>query len=362
MEHHYMKLAIDMAKNTKGQTSPNPSVGCVIVKNNQITGVGAHLKAGEAHAERQALEMAKEKASGATMFVTLEPCSHYGRTPPCADAVIEAGISKVFIASTDPNPQVAGKGIEKLEKAGIEVDTGLMKEEADEINREFFHFISTGKPFVTLKTACSIDGKIATSTGESKWITGEEARKDGYRLRHEHDAILCGVGTVIEDNPSLTARLEDGGNNPVRIVLDTRLRMPLDSNLITDKLAETWIITTSLAEKEKINELEKHGVYVLQLESSHISIDQLLSVLGDKQITSLLVEGGGKVNDSFLRTGQFQRVVKYMAPLIIGGEKSKSSFSGEGIPLLKDTPHLKLHSMEPIGSDTKFVFYKREDN
>jgi diaminohydroxyphosphoribosylaminopyrimidine deaminase/5-amino-6-(5-phosphoribosylamino)uracil reductase len=226
---YYMNLALNLAKGTLGQTSPNPVVGAVLVKENQIVGMGAHLKAGEAHAEVHAIQMAGIKAKGATLYVTLEPCSHFGKTPPCSDLVIRTGIKKVFVATTDPNPQVAGTGIERIRKAGIEVHLGLLQEEARELNKVFFYNIRTGLPFVTLKSAISLDGKTATVTGESKWITGEEARNDVHQYRHQHDAILVGVNTLIKDNPTLTTRLASGGKNPVRIILDTHLRTPKDA-------------------------------------------------------------------------------------------------------------------------------------
>lgn len=361
MNNHYMELAIQMARETIGQTTPNPVVGCVIVNNGEIVGLGAHLKAGEPHAERHALQMAQEKANGATLYVTLEPCSHHGRTPPCADAIVEAGVAKVIIASSDPNPQVAGKGITRMRESGIDVSVGVMKEEADELNRIFFHFMMTSKPYVTLKIATSIDGKIATSSGESQWITGEQARQDGHRLRHEHDAILVGVETVIQDDPTLTIRLAQGGKNPVRIVLDRTLRTPLNAKLITEKEAPTWIVTTSSAHDQKKQEFEKLGIELIVLEDEFISISSMLTALAEKNITSVLVEGGGRVNDSFLQSGHFQRVVKYMAPILIGGEKSRSSFSGNGIKRLNETPRLEIKSMERIGNDVKFVFYKEGD-
>ncbi|WP_280768298.1 bifunctional diaminohydroxyphosphoribosylaminopyrimidine deaminase/5-amino-6-(5-phosphoribosylamino)uracil reductase RibD [Salipaludibacillus daqingensis] len=358
MNNHYMELAIKMAKETIGQTSPNPVVGCVIVNNGEIVGLGAHLKAGHEHAERHALQMAEEKARGATMYVTLEPCSHHGRTPPCADAVIEAGISKVYIASTDPNPQVAGQGIERMRKAGIAVTLGIMQKEADELNRVFFHYMKHSKPYVTLKMATSIDGKIATSSGESKWITGDEAREDGHRLRHKHDAILVGVDTVIQDDPTLTTRLEQGGKNPIRIVMDRTLRTPLNAKLVTDNQASTWIVTTRSAHKQKKRELEDLGVEIIVMDDDMISISSMLTLLAEKDITSLLVEGGGQINDSFLRSNNFQSVVKYMAPILIGGENARSSFSGNGITNLNEAPRLEIKSMERIGDDVKFVFYK----
>ncbi|RKL67653.1 riboflavin biosynthesis protein RibD [Salipaludibacillus neizhouensis] len=361
LENQYMKLAIDLAKQTVGQTSPNPVVGAVIVKNHEIIGMGAHLKAGEPHAERHALEMAKRNAVGATMYVTLEPCSHHGRTPPCADAVIASGISKVVIASMDPNPKVAGNGIEKLRQAKIEVEVGVMKEEADQLNRVFFHYIRTGTPYVTLKTASSIDGKIATTSGESKWITGEAARLDVHELRYEHDAILVGVETVLKDDPLLTTRLNDGGKSPIRIVLDRQLRIPVQAKMLHDNEAKTWIMTTNRASLDKITQIENKNVKVFVLKNESLAIKELLQVIGKEQVTSLLVEGGGTVNDSFLRAGKFQRLVKYLAPVIIGGASAASSFSGEGIQLLKDAPRLALLSIDKLGQDLKLIYEKKEE-
>ncbi|MFA9556085.1 bifunctional diaminohydroxyphosphoribosylaminopyrimidine deaminase/5-amino-6-(5-phosphoribosylamino)uracil reductase RibD [Evansella sp. AB-rgal1] len=353
-----MKMALELAKATEGQTAPNPVVGSVIVKDGQIVGFGAHLRAGEEHAERHALKMAGEKAKGATMYVTLEPCSHFGRTSPCADAVIEAGISKVIIASTDPNPLVAGQGIKKLRDANIETIVGVMREEADKLNDVFFHFIKHKKPFVTLKSATSLDGKIATSIGESQWITSEESRYDAHLLRHIHDAILVGVNTVIADDPSLTTRLEHGGKHPIRIILDTHLRTPVTAKLVTDKLAPTWIITT-VKEEEKIDSLKASGVSIILMDE--ITIPNVLSYLGKHNISSLLVEGGGKINDSFLRSGEFQQVIIYLAPKIIGGQGALSSFSGEGITTLSDAPKLTFSSMKQVGPDLKLTLLKGGD-
>ncbi|MBU9714773.1 bifunctional diaminohydroxyphosphoribosylaminopyrimidine deaminase/5-amino-6-(5-phosphoribosylamino)uracil reductase RibD [Evansella tamaricis] len=358
MDKHYMNIAIELARVTQGQTTPNPVVGSVIVKNNQIVGMGAHLKAGEEHAERHALKMAGDKAKGATMYVTLEPCSHYGRTSPCADAVIEAGIKKVVVASLDLNPRVAGRGIQKLMDAGITVETGVMEKEAVKLNRVFFHYIKTKKPFVTLKTATSLDGKIATVSGESQWITGEEARLDVQHLRHTHDAILVGVNTVLLDNPSLTTRIGEGGSNPIRIVLDHQLRTPLDANIVIDKKSPTWIVTKRQTEKGKKLKLEELGVEIIEMDSDEIHISELLIMLGQREISSLLVEGGGTVNDAFLRSGDFQQVIVYLAPTIIGGKEALSSFSGLGIAKLKNTPKLNIESITTIGKDIKMILSK----
>ncbi|WP_216830439.1 bifunctional diaminohydroxyphosphoribosylaminopyrimidine deaminase/5-amino-6-(5-phosphoribosylamino)uracil reductase RibD [Alkalihalobacterium elongatum] len=353
-DRQYMELAIQIARSAQGQTTPNPLVGAVVVKEGQVVGMGAHLKAGEAHAEVHAIQMVGTKVEGATIYVTLEPCSHYGRTPPCADLIIQSRIKRVVIATTDPNPKVSGKGIEKLRNAGIEVEVGLLKKEADELNEVFYHFIKTNKPFVTLKTAVSLDGKIATVTGDSKWITSSEAREDVHYLRHTHDAILVGVGTVIADNPSLTTRIPNGGKNPIRVILDSKLRTPLDATVVTDTKATTWIITTYHADNIKKEQLEQLGVRVLTVGES-IIIDKLLNLLGENGVTSLFVEGGATVNASFLKERAVNQVITYIAPKIIGGKLAPSSFGGEGFQMMSEVLELELIKVQQIGPDIKII-------
>lgn len=355
-DSEYMALAIDLAKQTTGQTSPNPVVGAVLVKDNEMIGMGAHLKAGEPHAEVHAIKMAGEKVKDATLYVTLEPCSHYGKTPPCSDLVIQSHIQRVVIASVDPNPLVAGQGIKKLREAGIEVEVGLLREQADNLNQTFFHFISTKQPFVTLKSATSLDGKIATVTGESQWITGDEARRDVHRYRHEHDAILVGVGTVIQDNPGLTTRLPGGGKNPIRIILDSHLRTPLNAAVVNDGLAETWIITAQTPQKATLSPfLSKKNVKVIPMEQPGIEIPLLLDLLGQKGITSLFVEGGSKVNGSFIQSHLVNQIIMYIAPKIIGGALAPTAIGGEGFKQINDVMPLTIKSVEPIGEDLKII-------
>jgi diaminohydroxyphosphoribosylaminopyrimidine deaminase/5-amino-6-(5-phosphoribosylamino)uracil reductase len=351
----YMNLAISMARATSGQTSPNPCVGSVIVKNGQIIGMGAHLKAGTEHAEIHALKQAGDNACGSTLYVTLEPCSHYGKTPPCTKAIIEAGVSMVKVAILDPNPLVAGKGIEQLREAGIEVEVGIEEATAADLNIPFFHYIQTKKPYVTLKTATSFDGKVATQTGDSKWITSPESRSDVHQLRHKHDAILVGVNTIISDNPQLTTRLPHGGKNPIRIVLDTSLRTPISSHVVTDLQAKTIIFTTQRANKERVNQLSKQSVEVIQLDTDCILIEDVLTYLGEKGITSLLVEGGPTVHASFIEAGAFQQIVTYIAPMIIGGKHAFPSISGLGVEFVKNAPKLKFISIEQKDQDLKIV-------
>lgn len=354
----YMHLALQMARATSGQTSPNPMVGAVIVRDNQIVGLGAHLKAGEAHAEIHALAMAGERARGATLYVTLEPCSHYGRTPPCVDQVIAAGISQVFIAALDPNPLVAGRGVEKLKEAGLQVEVGLLGEEARQLNECFNYYITHKVPFVTLKTATTLDGKIATVTGESKWITSEEARADAHYLRHIHDAILVGVNTVLADDPQLTTRLPGGGRNPLRIVLDSCLRTPLEAKVVDTSVAPTWIFTCDRVDEERVKVYERKGVKVWRTSSpDKVNIKEVLKILGEQGITSLLVEGGGEVNAAFLQGNYVNKVVAYLAPRLIGGNQAPTSFRGEGFIHLAEAPRLQRVSFIPLGQDLKVTGY-----
>lgn len=360
MKEDYMKLALKLAEAVIGQTSPNPAVGCVVVKDGNVIGMGAHLTAGEAHAEVHALEQAGEEAAGADLYVTLEPCSHYGKTPPCADLIIEKKIRNVFIAVMDPNPLVSGSGVEKLRQAGITVETDLCKEEAMQLNKFFFHFIKTKKPFVTLKTAVTFDGKTAASTGDSKWITSEAARQDVHLYRHRHDAILTGINTVIRDNPHLTTRLPQGGKNPIRIVLDTHLDIPLRSNLVNDQAAQTIIVCGSEANEAKQQEIERAGVKVKKMDEPSVQIEPLLEYLGEEQITSLFVEGGSTVHGSFLEKGSFQEIIMYMAPKFLGDPMGISAFGGSPKQLMAESKQLHFKSIEMIGQDIKIVAVPEE--
>jgi diaminohydroxyphosphoribosylaminopyrimidine deaminase / 5-amino-6-(5-phosphoribosylamino)uracil reductase len=351
----YMKIALNLARGTLGQTSPNPVVGAVLVKNGEIVGMGAHLKAGEPHAEVHAIHMAGEKAKGASLYVTLEPCSHHGRTPPCSDLVIRTGIKKVFVATTDPNPQVAGAGIDRIKKAGIEVEVGLLQDEARELNKVFFYNISTGLPYVTLKTAVSLDGKTATVTGESKWITGEAARNDVHQYRHQHDAILVGVNTIIKDNPFLTTRLSNGGKSPIRVILDSQLRTPKNASVIHDDQSPTWIITSENADDTILTEFQEQGVKVIKMPGTHSKIQDLLKVLGEMGITSLFVEGGAEVHGSFLKERAFQQIITYIAPKLIGGKSAPASFGGEGIEKMAEAVDLIIKEVTLVGDDVKII-------
>ena len=296
----YMNLALENARAMKGQTDPNPLVGSVIVNDNRIVGVGTHLKAGEPHAEIHAIRMAGNKAKGGTIYVTLEPCSHFGRTGPCALAIVEAGLQKVVIATLDPNPLVAGNGVKLLEDAGVEVIVGVKEEESRRMNEVFNKFIVEQKPFMTLKAGSTLDGKIATHTADSKWITSAEARKDVHRLRNEHMAILVGVNTVIEDNPELTTRIPNG-RNPIRVILDSNLRIPLDSKVVTDEQAETWIFTAQTVNQEAKAKLEERGISIYHTSGiTHVDPRDVVRILGEKLVSSVLIEGGGTIHAAFL--------------------------------------------------------------
>lgn len=356
-DQDYMNLAINVAKAGVGQTTPNPVVGAVIVNGGRVVGIGAHLKAGEPHAEVHAVRMAGEKAQNATAYVTLEPCSHHGKTPPCADLLITSKVKRVVVATTDPNPLVAGKGIAKLKAAGIEVEVGVCKEQADALNAVFFHYLDKKRPYVTLKSATTLDGKIATVTGESKWITGEAARQDVHLYRSIHDAILVGVNTVLMDNPSLTTRLPNGtGKNPIRVILDSKLRTPLDSQIVNDGKAETWIIVSNQVNQEKMNEFSgKKGVRIIQLQEDNLAISTMLTRLGEEGISSIFVEGGAEVNGSFLKEKAINQVIVYLAPKLFGGKQAPTAIGGSGIESIDDSLQLTIKSVEQLGEDVKII-------
>jgi len=353
----YMNIAIQNAKATKGQTDPNPLVGCVIVNDNRIVGIGTHLKAGGPHAEIHALNMAGELAKGSTAYVTLEPCSHHGRTGPCAEALVRAEVSKVVIATLDPNPLVAGRGVSILKNAGIEVEVGICEEASRQMNEVFNHFITVKKPFVILKSAITLDGKIATASSHSKWITSEDARRDVHQLRHETGSILVGVQTVIEDNPSLTTRLE-GGRNPVRIVLDSKLRIPIEAKVVTDKEAPTWIFTTSNHDGEKRKQLEEKGVKVFVTSGEkHVNLSEMLEIVGEHSVSSLLIEGGGQVNASFIEQKLINKLELYIAPKIAGGKEAPTFVEGKGIEKMSDALEFTNVTVIQLGKDYKFSAY-----
>lgn len=357
-----MKIALDVAESVKGQTSPNPPVAAVIVKDGIIRGIGAHLQAGEDHAEIAAIKMAGEHCVGATIYVTLEPCSHVGKTKPCADAVIAQSFKRVVVAIKDPNEKVAGKGITKLQKAGLDVTLGVLEKEARSLYDVFFHYITTKTPFITLKSAVSLDGKTATKTGESKWITGEAARKDVHHYRHIHDAILVGVNTVLQDDPLLTTRIEEG-KHPTRLILDTHLRTPLEANVLQNDDAKTIIFVGNHVKIEKIAIYKKYShLSIIPLETATLSIQDIVGRLGELGISSLFVEGGATVNDAFLQAGLINQYILYLAPKLIGGKNAPTAITGEGFAHMADIFELEISHVEKIGEDVKIIATKKGAN
>ncbi len=347
----FMSEALKIARNAEGRTSPNPLVGAVIVNGGRIIAEGWHRKAGTPHAEIHALNMAGELAKGATMYVTLEPCSHFGRTPPCANRIVESGVKRVVVAMTDPNPLVAGRGIEILRAAGIAVDVGILENDARRLNEVFIKYITKKIPFVTAKFASSLDGKIATVSGESQWISGEKSRAFTHHLRDISDGIMVGVGTVLADNPSLTTRLENG-KNPVRIVIDSRARTPLDAKILTDKLTETIIAVTANAPAEKISALENAGAKIIVAgDGERVDLKILMAELAKLEITSILLEGGGTLNFSMIRAGLVDKVYAFIAPKILGGKNALTPVEGAGFEKLLDAVILTNLQAEKIGDD-----------
>ena len=353
-DEFYMTLALDMAERAQGQTHINPVVGCVVVKDGVLVGIGTHLEIGAPHAEVHALNMAGEKALGSTVYVTLEPCSHYGATPPCSERLIRDGVHRVVIASQDPNVQVAGKGIATLREQGIEVEVGLLQDRALKLNEKFFKYITTGIPFVTLKTASTLDGKIASKTGDSKWISNELAREQVHTLRHRHQGIMVGVETVIMDNPHLTTRLASGGLNPIRIIVDSQLRTPLESNIVNDGLAQSIILTTEQMDVVKAEQLKQAGVIVLACgKGPRVDLSLAMVELGAMRIGSILLEGGGTLNGAMLAAKLVDRIILYFAPKIVGGLNSPGSFSFEGSEWMKDAVRLESMEVEQLGDNLR---------
>lgn len=356
-DEKYMRLAMQLAGNAIGRTSPNPLVGAVIVKDNRVVGCGWHRKAGTPHAEVHALNQAGELAQGADVYVTLEPCAHYGKTPPCAKALVEAKVKNVYGGLLDVNPKVAGKGFKILEDAGIHVEYGFLQDELRKQNEVFFKWIEHKKPFIVLKAAMTLDGKIATATGQSKWITNETSRAYGYKLRDIYDGIMVGINTVIEDNPMLTARV-DGGKNPIRIVVDSSLKIDINANVVQDKSAKTIIATTDKANKDKILKLQAQDVDVIVVdkdENDKVDIEKLLNILGQQNICSILVEGGATLSGSFVAKKLVDKVYFFIAPKIIGGKEAKTPVAGTGILNLQEALALKDIQIEKLEEDVLII-------
>ncbi len=389
----YMLRAIELAKKGEGAVSTNPLVGAVIVKNNKIIGEGYHKKYGGLHAEREALKNLTESAEDAAMYVTLEPCCHYGKQPPCTQAIIDSGIKKVFIGSNDPNTKVSGKGIMQLINAGIEVHTEFLKDECDSLNPIFFHYVTKNLPYIVLKYAMTADGKIATKTGDSKWISNEKSRHYVHQLRRKYRGIMVGIGTVLYDNPTLNCRI-DGGRNPVRIIIDSNIKIPYESNIVNTSNKIPTILAVSdefkyLCEKdpkyEKIKYLENKGVELVyvptidtmcfetgtekncinelndtdpssilpenSLASKKIDIKKLLEILAEKKIDSILVEGGSSLQSSFIENNLVNRIITFISPKICGGINALSPVGGCGISEMKDAKNLKIVDIKRFDDD-----------
>jgi diaminohydroxyphosphoribosylaminopyrimidine deaminase/5-amino-6-(5-phosphoribosylamino)uracil reductase len=354
---NYMKSALELAKLGIGYVNPNPLVGAVIVKDGKIISEGYHQFYGGPHAEINAFKNTTEDVKGATMYVTLEPCSHYGKTPPCVQEIVKKGISKVVIAMKDPNPIVSGKGIKILKENKIEVIYGVLEEEAKKLNEIFIKYITEKVPFCILKTAMTLDGKIACYTGDSKWITNEFSRKYVHELRHRVSGIMVGIETVLMDNPQLTTRLEDKkGNSPTRIVVDSKGRIPLDSNVLNKNLeGNTIIATTEIAHKNKIKSIKEMGldVIVTPIKDNKVDLNYLMKELGKINIDSILLEGGSTLNYSALNEGIVDKVIFFIAPKILGGINAKTPVGGQGKEYVKDA--FKLYDLEMSRFEDDFM-------
>ena len=351
----YMRRALALAARALGRTSPNPLVGAIVVNGGEVVGEGYHQSAGSAHAEVHAINRAGTDAHGGTLYVTLEPCVHYGRTPPCTEAIIQSGITQVFAAHEDPNPKVGGKGIEELEKAGVRVQMGLCESEARRLNEVFIKYIRTNRPFVIIKSAMSLDGKIATISGESQWISSKASRLRGHEIRDTVDAILVGVKTVFNDDPTLTTRLPGrNGKDPARIIVDSECRTPLKARVLNpDGEGYAIIATTKRASKERIARLEAEGakVWVVEEDGNRVCLSALMLALGCKGITSVLIEGGAEINASALKAGIVDKVMFFIAPKIIGGTDAPSPIGGKGIQRLAEVYDLRDLSVRSIDGD-----------
>lgn len=356
MNNHetYMHQALELAEKGRGWTSPNPMVGAVVVKQGRVVGRGYHQRAGGPHAEVNAIDDAGDRARGATIYVTLEPCNHFGRTPPCTRKIIDAGIRRVVVAMTDPNPGVEGGGNQYLQDQGIEVTTGICEGQARILNEGFVTWVTTGSPFVILKCAATLDGRIATRTGDSRWVTGPASRRFVHQIRHAVDAIMVGVETVKKDDPSLTTRLEgETGSDPTRIILDTHLSMPLTSKMLHQPSdAPTWVVCGAGAAADRRSALENTGARVITapVKESRIDLSALMKQLGSMQIGSLLIEGGGTVIGSAFAAGIVDKICFFYAPKVLGGDDGIPICRGAGPERMRDS--LAIHDLSVFRFDT----------
>lgn len=352
-DESYIQLAIEIAKKGKGEVSPNPLVGCIIVKNDKIIGAGYHQKYGHNHAEINAINSAKQDISGSTLYVNLEPCSHHGKTPPCVDKIIEKGVKRVVIGTLDMNPLVSGKGIKKLKKAGIEVKVGLLEKECIELNKFFFKYITKKLPYVALKAAQTLDGKIADSNYDSKWITSVDARRRVHSLRGQYDAVLIGAGTVKKDNPNLTVRLTEG-RNPKRIVIDDKLTLSVESKIFNGSEKNLIILTCehSAGKKKKVNKILSKGVrliFIKESENGKMDLKAALKELAALDIASILIEGGNKIFTSFIKQNLFDEFLLFVAPKLLG--EGIPTIGNLGIKNIRKAMKLRINNVEKLGED-----------
>ncbi|NLX91185.1 MAG: bifunctional diaminohydroxyphosphoribosylaminopyrimidine deaminase/5-amino-6-(5-phosphoribosylamino)uracil reductase RibD [Firmicutes bacterium] len=360
-EERYMWSALDLARQGLGKTSPNPMVGAVLVKDGEVLGTGFHAKAGGPHAEIVALQEAGEKARGATLYTNLEPCSHHGRTPPCVEAIIQAGVKKVVVAMVDPNPIVSGAGIRRLREAGIKVRVGVLEEKARRLNEVFLKYITTKTPFLIVKMAMTLDGKIAVKSGQSRWITGPKSRKFVHKLRSMSDGIVVGINTLLQDDPLLNVRLNgEKSANPARIIVDSKGRLPLESRVVkTAAEIKTILATTELAPSSKLASLESAGVevLVLPLKNGRVDLRAMMSVLGKKEISILMAEGGGTLNYSFLTENLIDKIYFFLAPKLVGGKGAPTPLEGEGAKDLSDAWIVEDIEMKQLDQDLLIIGY-----
>ncbi len=351
-DQEWMKQVLCLAERGRGRTSPNPMVGAILVKEGKKVGEGYHAKAGEPHAEVLALEQAREKAKGATLYINLEPCTHYGRTPPCSPRVIEANVKRVVIGTEDPNPLVKGKGIESLIQSGLNVQVGILEKECQRLNEAFFKYIVTKEPFVILKVASTLDGRISTQTGDSKWITGEGSRRFVHQLRNVVDGVMVGIGTILKDDPLLTTRIR-GGRDPYRIILDSHLRIPEEAKVIGESPSRVIIGTTEAGAGEKMEGLKKKGVQILVLaaKEGRVDLKACLKRLGEMEIMTLLVEGGSEVNGSFFDERILDKFCLFLSPKWIGDREAPGIFGGQGVKNLEEAVGLKEVRVRKMGED-----------
>ena len=374
-EEKYMRRAIELAKKGSGHVNPNPLVGAVIVRDGEIIGEGYHECYGQLHAERNAIANAKKRGNsleGSTIYVTLEPCCHYGKTPPCTEAIIEEKIARVVVGSDDPNPLVSGKGFQMLREKGIEVIPHFLKEEWDAVNHVFFDYIRTRTPYVEMKYAMTMDGKIACYTGDSKWVTGEESRAHVQTLRNHYKGIMAGIGTVLADDPMLNCRIE-GGRDPIRIITDSHLRIPMDSQLVRTAGQQPLIVACLPdADEEKAAQLQEKGVEVLRIpgvttaditeeQKEGISLPVLMKELGARKIDGILLEGGGQLNESALQAGIVDRIYCYIAPKIFGGAQAKTPVEGQGLTRAADAWQFNRIGMQEFGQDILLEYEKAQE-